>query len=223
MKTKCNSLFLFLHAERFFYVPYTVLIISVGFFSIITEKTELHLFVNQFVGKADGFFSMITILGDGLTACIFVFLLLLLDINIAIRSLYAFLLSTIIVWICKFIIFTDVHRPKVVFEQLHIAINLVPGIEVYGSNSFPSGHATSIFAIFTCLACTSKHQVAKLVLLLIAVVTAFSRVYLSQHFLEDALVGSLIGVLSAIFIFHLLRSTCFAWNKKKLIIGLRTT
>jgi membrane-associated phospholipid phosphatase len=46
-----------------------------------------------------------------------------------------------------------------------------------------------------------------LLLLGIAVFTAFSRIYLSQHFLQDTLAGSILGISTSILIW-------WVWDKK---------
>jgi membrane-associated phospholipid phosphatase len=71
---------------------------------------------------------------------------------------------------------------------------------MFTQNSFPSGHATTCFAIFTTFAFISRDNKLRALLAVLAILFALTRVYLSQHFLEDVLVGSLIGTLTAVFI-----------------------
>lgn len=93
----------------------------------------------------------------------------------------------------KKMVFNDSLRPKKFFEGMH-DIYLVPGVENHLHHSFPSGHATSAFALYFSLALIVKSNKLKLLLFLIALFAAYSRVYLSQHFFEDIYVGSIIGV-----------------------------
>jgi membrane-associated phospholipid phosphatase len=98
------------------------------------------------------------------------------------------------------------------------------GVSMHHSNSFPSGHASTFFMFCTCLviiqACHYRRRnslqnqrtkiqfnAALLVLLVLAAVGAYSRVYLSQHFLSDVCVGSIIGFITPFLMYHLL------WNK----------
>jgi membrane-associated phospholipid phosphatase len=39
---------------------------------------------------------------------------------------------------------------------------------------------------------------------LIAIITAYSRIYLSQHFLQDVVAGSLLGVITSSVIYYVL-------------------
>ncbi|NJK86360.1 MAG: phosphatase PAP2 family protein [Bacteroidales bacterium] len=64
--------------------------------------------------------------------------------------------------------------------------------------SFPSGHATSAFALFFCLAVLVHQNSMKLLFFMSALLISFSRVYLSQHFLLDVYVGSFIGLIISI-------------------------
>jgi membrane-associated phospholipid phosphatase len=69
-------------------------------------------------------------------------------------------------------------------------------------NSFPSGHATQGFAILFCLALGARSQFLKMALLLLAILTSFSRVYLSQHFMADIAAGSLVGLIAAVSYYY---------------------
>ena len=99
----------------------------------------------------------------------------------------------------KHIISTDL--PVSAFENYnHLVLPLVQGVEMYHGNSFPSGHASTFFMFCTCcvvfltfhyiregklrdLRTKILFNVTLLSLLVFATLAAFSRVYLSQHFL----------------------------------------
>lgn len=85
-------------------------------------------------------------------------------------------------------------RPLTVFateEWWHI----VPGYVNNYMKSFPSGHATGVFACMSIGAYLSQNRtwVWTLLFFLIAVIVAFSRLYLMQHFWLDILCGSFVG------------------------------
>jgi membrane-associated phospholipid phosphatase len=72
---------------------------------------------------------------------------------------------------------------------------------MHTQNSFPSGHSTTCFAIFTSLALFFwKNQKLQFVLSICAILFSLTRVYLSQHFLEDVIAGSLIGTITAVLV-----------------------
>ena len=65
-------------------------------------------------------------------------------------------------------------------------------------NSFPSGHTACAFAIYFCLSMMVKNNWLKFFFFFLALLTAFTRVYLSQHFFMDVYGGSLVGAFSAL-------------------------
>src|SRR5215210_5989463 len=109
-------------AERAFILPYALTLFIAAIFSVIYGKAGLHLSINQFVGSADNFFSVVTFLGDGITALCFIIVLVFHNINMAIRLILAILFSAMIVWMFKYLVFTNAFRPLVFFEQLHIPL-----------------------------------------------------------------------------------------------------
>jgi membrane-associated phospholipid phosphatase len=102
-------------------------------------------------------------------------------------------------------VFADLHRPLWHLERLANALYYVPpGAEQLYNNSFPSGHSTTAFAIFAMLSFFSSKYMVKVLLFVLAVLVAFTRIYLLQHFLVDTLAGAFIGTtISYVFYFHL--------------------
>ncbi|MFB0566768.1 MAG: phosphatase PAP2 family protein [Candidatus Aminicenantaceae bacterium] len=64
-------------------------------------------------------------------------------------------------------------------------------------NSFPSGHASSAFAVATTVAEQSDKTVIDILAYSLATVVAVSRIHNSKHWASDALVGSAIGYFVA--------------------------
>lgn len=112
---------------------------------------------------------------------------------------FAYLLTCLImlglVSLLKHIIFSDFMRPSVVLEKEHL--HFVKGLHINRKFSFPSGHTTASFTYFIFLALNIKSNGWKFLLLALAVLVGFSRIYLAQHFLQDVIVGSVLGVLLA--------------------------
>lgn len=189
---KKNSLFLSLYC----------LIVAACLIPVfLYSRTDLHLLLNRFHSPvADVFFRYITLLGSGITACIACIILLFIRIRYAIIMLASWAGSGIIVQLLKHLVFPGYDRPVTVFVS-GTALNLVKGIEYYHHFSFPSGHAATALALFGFLALISDRRWLKIVFLLCAIIIAYSRVYLSQHFLEDILFGSALGIL-ALIIFY---------------------
>lgn len=112
-------------------------------------------------------------------------------------------------------------RPVSVFESHpEMTLPLVEGVNMHHNNSFPSGHASTFFVFFTCAALLMTYlyqkrdpqhnnrktwmlmNISMVILLTLAALGAYSRVYLSQHFLLDVCLGSIIGFISPCLYFY---------------------
>ncbi len=78
------------------------------------------------------------------------------------------------------------------------------------TSSFPSGHATSAFALYGFLAFNARQRqyAVHLLCLFIALLVALSRMYLLYHFLRDVTAGAFLGLLIGILI-HWLQQSFF--------------
>lgn len=95
-------------------------------------------------------------------------------------------------------------RPVAWFKQQNLfeVLNVIEGEPLFsGASSFPSGHTISAFTLFGLLALLLKNKGLGLPILLIAIITGISRVYLIHHFFIDIYVGSIIGTLLAFTIY----------------------
>ncbi len=162
-------------------------------------KADLHLAINQWHSDFfDTFFKYVTWLGNGWV----VFLLSLVFLFVQVRQTVVFLvgnlLITIFVQVGKHLIFPAALRPVAYFKGIY-ALHLVDGVVMHAYNSFPSGHSATAFGIFVLLISLTKNRGLKFLWLMVALLTAFSRVYLSQHFMADILAGSLMGTFVMFF------------------------
>ncbi len=199
-----------------YYFTVCILFIGLVLFGVYTYgKIPLHLIVNQYYSPfQDIFFKYFTNVGDGLFA-VFILLGLLFVVNFRtfFIGLSTFLLSGIVCQLMKKIIFSDQLRPSKYFstDQLHY----VEGVVLHSSNSFPSGHATTAFAIFLFLAYIFKNKHYQIIFAVIACLTAYSRVYLSQHFFADVAAGGVIGIGSFLISYSIFISIRIKWFDKK--------
>lgn len=96
-----------------------------------------------------------------------------------------------------------------------VTLPLTDGVQMNYHLSFPSGHTTTFFCLYFALCVLFTYYTAtpscerkvlqcagsiavQVLLFALAAVSAYSRIYLSQHFALDVLGGMLIGVLSVI-------------------------
>ena len=149
----------------------------------------------------DIFFTMFTNVGNGLfIVALMLFLMIRKKIGWVLQIGMGFLLSGLLVQLMKH--YLPSPRPKVFFPSG--TIHYILGVTGTGYSSFPSGHTTSIFMLTTLLTLYFPGRKPGLFFLTIAVLTGFSRIYLSQHFPIDVLAGSLAGVLSSLVVYRLI-------------------
>ncbi len=109
--------------------------------------------------------------------------------------------SYIISYVLKFII----ARPR----PLGISMNFLFNLPDY---SFPSAHAAVAFAMLPIL--NKEHPTGRWLWIIFVSFIAFSRVYISVHYLSDVIAGAFIGYFVSAFMIKLK-------NKKWKLTGLR--
>ena len=81
-------------------------------------------------------------------------------------------------------------------------------------HSFPSGHATTAFAMALIMAYIINRKAWSVILPLLALIAGYSRVYLAQHFPTDIFAGMCIGIVSSILSLLIYRKFIRYTNKK---------
>lgn len=185
------------------YFPF--LIVS-GYLVFVYSKASVHLYFNQFYHPFfDTFFKYITYLGDGRTMAVvgfFYFFFIRIREGLFIGT--SVLLGSTITQLLKRFVFHDELRPAAYFESLGDSpLRLVDGVDLHAYFSFPSGHTTAAFALTLSLAFIYQKRWLDQLMFFMALLIGYSRVYLSQHFLDDVFVGSIVGVLATIIAYSL--------------------
>jgi membrane-associated phospholipid phosphatase len=106
-------------------------------------------------------------------------------------------------------------RPYTALTDVHFS-----GAEVGDPYSFPSGHATTAFALATSLSLRYPRPAVYIPLHLWALFVAYGRVYLGVHYPSDVLVGGAIGSGTAVLV-HLLQDEILGLKAK--ILGTKRT
>jgi len=185
-----------LSENKTFLIPYSGLLIFVLVILLFYTKNEIHLFINNHNNCfSDTFFRSITVLGDGSMPFILGTIFCLFSFRKALLIASAATLAGLIAQFFKRFIFSGIERPLAHFKGI-AELHIVQGVDMHYAHSFPSGHAATIFALCFSLSMFSENRLLKTFLLLTAFIVAFSRVYLSQHFLVDVFAGSIIGIIS---------------------------
>lgn len=187
-----------------------ILLFSVNLFY---SKFDSHILLNSYHNFfLDQFFKTVTHLGDGWFAVILaISWFYFKDKNQGVLILATFLFSALFAQIFKNFVFEDFMRPFYYINAGTLDTTLVDGVKMHKNNSFPSGHTTTIFALCSMLTFFFKSYKAGFLLFLIAFITGYSRIYLSQHFLQDTLAGALLGISSSLLLFIVLNKKLKIW------------
>ncbi len=183
-------------------------------FLLFQDKLDFQKKINQMGNPVlDLVMRNLTYAGDGLFAVLVFIVLLFIRIKTALIALISFALTAGIVQLLKHTVFETMKRPYY-FLQSDVNFRIIEDFTYHSSNSFPSGHSASIFAICTVIAYQYKSKLSiQLLLVVIAVLVALTRVYLCQHFLQDIIAGSLIGTLISYYTSLFLESRLNRFDK----------
>ena len=180
--------------SAFALIWFVVLLVAVEY-----SRVNAHLLLNSFhTPFLDTFFKYFTYIGGGFPVYVGIAWFLFNKR----QGLYILLtqgLTAIFTQIAKY---TFAHpRPLTYFKEIGASLPpTVEGVQIWDAyNSFPSGHTSATFALCACLAAITppKYRWLQLVWVLFGWLGSYSRIYLSQHFVDDILAGSVIGVVSA--------------------------
>lgn len=200
-------------------IAYVILLVVVASLLYTYPKLELHLLLNSYHTRLqDMFFTYYSMIAEGPIYALGLLPLFWKQLRLTLFFGISELSGGAILQVLKHLF--SMPRPASAFENCpDMVLPVVEGISMHHSNSFPSGHASTFFVFFTCLALflTFRRQAnakqakprtfvlfnATLLLLLsLAALGAYSRVYLSQHFLSDVCVGSIIGFVTPCLVFY---------------------
>ncbi|MDN4753543.1 phosphatase PAP2 family protein [Porphyromonadaceae bacterium W3.11] len=197
MRQKDYSYLLWFFIPYFIYV--TVLLVTI----LMTDKGMLHLTMNQYhTPFLDSFFRYYTELGASLPFVIAIGYLFY-KVGSSLYILVTLGINALVTNGLK-LVFRE-PRPIVYFQLFYPdhSLPLVEGVKVYSHNGFPSGHTSAAFALMICIVLMSKRKDIALIAFILAALLGFSRVYLSQHFTEDVLFGSAVGISVGLILYTL--------------------
>lgn len=201
----------FCRENRGMLISFLLVWICLFVFDCIYPKLQTHLMMNGYHSPAlDTFFKYVTVLGEAFPVYVGVAFLVWNVNSVWNRrnGLFILLSQGLTCVITQALKFAFAHpRPATYFEQMGAELpQTVPGESLRRAlNSFPSGHTSAAFALFVCMALITPRKWAPL-WVASAWAVAYSRIYLSQHFLEDILLGSVIGVISTAVVFISMQS-----------------
>ena len=178
---------------------------------LLTEPQQsLHLLLNSYHTEVmDTFFKYYTRIGEYGIYILFAGLLFY-RLGDALFVLSGELGIGLIVQIVKHVVAAP--RPAVVFDIVHTpeVLHLVEGVRMSWYNSFPSGHTATFVTLFLALSilCCRRKELPlpakcgiQIVCFLCAFAGAYSRIYLSQHFLADVFAGACLSLVCVPFLY----------------------
>jgi membrane-associated phospholipid phosphatase len=182
-----------LRQHRFFVIGYLAFLILGYLIQLSVPKAEFFLMTNKHHDQAfDYLFRILTMIGDGATMVMVGVGMLFVKFRYAVVTVMAYAYSSVVVQIVKRIF--NEPRPSKFFQGIN-PIRTLEGYPLYEWNSFPSGHSASAFTLAVVLTYLLPHKHKHWIILPVALLTAFSRVYLAQHFFTDIVAGSVVGVI----------------------------
>jgi membrane-associated phospholipid phosphatase len=201
---------------RLFFILYLFLLIACLLIKLTYSKDVIYYAVNSRYTVWEDFIApYITDLGNGWTAVVIVLITVLFNYRKAFLMATTFALTSLLAQIIKFIF--DAPRPQLYFKDQLSKIHFVKAVEILSNYSFPSGHTTSAFSVAVLITYLCKNKNWGIPLFIAAVLVGYSRMYLSEHFFEDVMAGSVLGVFATIFWIWFIENKKFIhtakWNR----------
>lgn len=188
--------------HRFLLLAAGGLLLSILIAAIIIPKGNDVLFINgNHSDFSDRFFTFITLAGDGKIFIPLIIILLFIRFSYALTAISAWAGHGVICSIMKKVVFPTMLRP--IGHLDNDLLHFVPGIDVHTNYSFPSGHTATAFCFAILLALLVRRKSVFFIVIAFAVLVAYSRIYLLQHFLVDVVGGAFIGTLVAMACWYL--------------------
>jgi membrane-associated phospholipid phosphatase len=196
-----------------FFIPYLIVLCVCLLIKLNYSRETIFFTVNGIhnavFDKAAIFF---TALGDGWTTIGLSVILLLFSYRKAFLLITSYATSSIVAQILKHIF--DAPRPKAYFTDKVTDIYFVKGVDIYTAHSFPSGHTVTAFSGAVLFAYLFKNKKWGPLLLIIAMLIGYSRMYLTEHFFEDVMAGSVIGVFVTLIWLYFIENKPFIHSEK---------
>ena len=186
-----------------YFTSLLIILLSAALGSFFYTRAESFYWLNSYHNNfLTTFFIYFTFLGDGLLSVAFALILFAFNQRyLSIVVLCSYLLSGIIAQILKYFVIEA--RPAVFLQDSNYHY-FIDTVTLHNYHGFPSGHSASAFALCTILSLSLKLRWEGLLLLFLACMVGYSRIYLGQHFLVDVTSGGIVGAISAVVCYFLI-------------------
>jgi membrane-associated phospholipid phosphatase len=175
-------------------LPYSVILICALCIKITYTKEDIYFFINNLhFAAGDIVFPYLTELGNITTVAVLCLLLTFVSYKSSLLLLTSQIVTSLVNFPLKDLFLAP--RPKLYFDGSIRPIYYVPNVEVLSNHfSFPSGHTVCAFTSALVLTYISPRRRYGYLYLIGALLVAYSRMYMSQHFFEDVTAGSFVAV-----------------------------
>jgi len=189
-----------------------ILIISVILLNF--SKNEAHIWVNQYHHTILDYIFYILTQSVEFWSCLIIFTIVgfVKNYKLGIIGFIIYAFTGLVAQLLKRNVFSGFNRPTYNINDLRLIPDYF-NFEQHSNFSFPSGHSTAAFSVFIFLALISNNKKWMILFATLACLVAFSRVYLSQHYLIDIVAGSIIGSGLSIILYSFLKKLFFKPEK----------
>ncbi len=164
--------------------------------SMLWGKNEAFFYLNANLGPlADKVFEYSSYLAEGWFWIPYFIVLVGLFKKDTAFILINFLISTLLTQFAKNYIFNTAMRPMASGLDA-TEIHTLPGVEIHSLNSFPSGHTATAFTLFLLTTYLFPNKYVLSIGIVYAIVCAYSRIYLAQHFPLDLAGGIFVALIT---------------------------
>lgn len=210
MKISLSSV---LRKIRWMVIPYLLILVICLIIKLAFTRQEIYFAVNShYYNFADLVAPYVTDLGNGWTTVAIAAIMVLFSYRKALILASAYAVTSLSAQIIKYIF--DAPRPKLYFKDQLSKIHFVKAVEILSYHSFPSGHTVTAFMLAVIFTYWSKNKAWGLLFLLLAILVGYSRMYLSEHFFEDVVAGSVVGVILTVIWLYWLDNKAFIQKPK---------
>ena len=175
-----------------------IIAIGTGLLILVLGKNGSFQLINSNHNEiADQFFKYFTHYGDGVMWAPLGLFCFFFKRKYFIAVLAGAIISTLLAQFLKRVVYPDELRPFSYLSE-NFPLHLIDGVPVRKLHSFPSGHTTTAFTMALIMAHMINKKAWSIMLIILAFLAGYSRIYLAQHFLTDVLGGVCIGIISGI-------------------------
>jgi Membrane-associated phospholipid phosphatase len=191
----------FLKSNKYYFITILFFTIFGGVLLLLIPRDAISLWINRnyhlYLDKSILFFNEIGSLKFSLITIFFFWVLT--DWKWALKAAVCFIGVMLVTQLLKHLIFPGTLRPTLYFQE--DVLRLIEGVKQLETESFPSGHTSAAFSIATFFALFKSGKNWNFVFAFFALIVAYGRIYMSQHFMTDIYVGMLVGVVVTTLIY----------------------